>query len=88
MGYFQVRYNSRVLNYDCRGSIRLATEQEIEVKLDSQEITECVQIMVVAQVENMSFINHKNCENSASKLAFSHGLFFENWTIRDKFEFQ
>ena len=26
MGYFQVRYDSRVINYDCRGFIRLATE--------------------------------------------------------------
>ena len=25
MGYFQVRYDSRVVNYDCRGLIRLAT---------------------------------------------------------------
>ena len=25
MGYFQVRYNSRVINYDHRGFIRLAT---------------------------------------------------------------
>ena len=27
MGYFQVRYNSRVVNYDRRGFIRLTTEQ-------------------------------------------------------------
>ena len=26
MGYFQVRYDSRVVNYDCRGFIRLATD--------------------------------------------------------------
>ena len=26
MGYFQVRHDSRVVNYDCRGFIRLATE--------------------------------------------------------------
>ena len=26
MGYFQVRYDSRVINYNCRGFIRLATE--------------------------------------------------------------
>ena len=26
MGYFQVRYNSRVIIYDCRGFIRLATD--------------------------------------------------------------
>ena len=26
MGYFKVRYDSRVVNYDCRGFIRLATE--------------------------------------------------------------
>ena len=25
MGYFQVRYDSRVVHYDCRGFIRLAT---------------------------------------------------------------
>ena len=25
MGYFQVRYDCRVVNYDCRGFIRLAT---------------------------------------------------------------
>ena len=28
MGYFQVRYDSRVANYDCRGFIRLATGLE------------------------------------------------------------
>ena len=27
MGYFQVRYDSRVVNYDRRGFIRLATER-------------------------------------------------------------
>ena len=27
MGNFQVRYNSRVVNYDWRGFIRLATER-------------------------------------------------------------
>ena len=26
MGYFQVRHDSRVINYDCRGFIRLAKE--------------------------------------------------------------
>ena len=26
MGYFQVRYDSRVVNYDCRGFIRLAAD--------------------------------------------------------------
>ena len=26
MGNFQVRYDSRVVNYDCRGFIRLATD--------------------------------------------------------------
>ena len=26
MGYFQVRYDSRVVHYDCRGFIRLATD--------------------------------------------------------------
>ena len=26
MGYFQVRYNSRVVNYNRRGFIRLATD--------------------------------------------------------------
>ena len=26
MGYFPVRYDSRVVNYDCRGFIRLATD--------------------------------------------------------------
>ena len=31
MGYFQVRYNSRVINYDRRGFIRLATESYVLV---------------------------------------------------------
>ena len=31
MGYFQVRYNSRVVNYDRRGFIRLATGQVVKV---------------------------------------------------------
>ena len=26
MGYFQVRYDSRVVNYNCRGFVRLATD--------------------------------------------------------------
>ena len=30
MGYFQVRYDSRVINYDRRGFIRLATGQRRE----------------------------------------------------------
>ena len=29
MGYFQVRYNSRIVNYDRRGFIRLATDWAI-----------------------------------------------------------
>ena len=29
MGYFQVRYDSRVVNYDRRGFIRLATCDQI-----------------------------------------------------------
>ena len=32
MGYFQVRYNSRVMNYDPKGFIRLATEWKIKGK--------------------------------------------------------
>ena len=31
MGYFQVRYDSRVVNYDCRGFIRLATGLYFEI---------------------------------------------------------
>ena len=31
MGYFPVRYDSRVVNYDCRGFIRLATDGKIKV---------------------------------------------------------
>ena len=30
MGYFQVRYDSRVVNYDCRGFIRLATGSNLD----------------------------------------------------------
>ena len=29
MGYFQVRYDSRVINYNRRGLIRLATEDDL-----------------------------------------------------------
>ena len=29
MGYFQVRYDSRVVNYDRRGFLRLATEVDL-----------------------------------------------------------
>ena len=29
MGYFQVRYDSRVVNYDRRGFIRFATEDMV-----------------------------------------------------------
>ena len=35
MGYFQVRYNSRVVIYDRRAFIRLATGDGIEVIVDS-----------------------------------------------------
>ena len=31
MGYFQVRYGSRVINYDRRGFIRFATGSTIEL---------------------------------------------------------
>ena len=30
MGHFQVRYDSRVVNYDCKGFIRLATDDGIK----------------------------------------------------------
>ena len=32
MGYFQVRYDSRVVIYDCRGFIRFATENNFKTK--------------------------------------------------------
>ena len=32
MGYFQVRYDSRVVIYDCRGFIRFATENNLKTK--------------------------------------------------------
>ena len=32
MGYFQVRYDSRVVNYDRRGFIRLTTGQSLEAR--------------------------------------------------------
>ena len=37
MGYFQVRYNSRVINYDRRGFIRLTTDSYVVriIMLDS-----------------------------------------------------
>ena len=33
MGYFPVRYDSRVVNYDRRGFIRLATDDEKNILL-------------------------------------------------------
>ena len=33
MGYFQVRYDSRVVNYERRGFIRLATEADVNTNL-------------------------------------------------------
>ena len=41
MGYFQVRYDSRVVNYDRRGFIILATECFIFAKL-SDALLKCV----------------------------------------------
>ena len=32
MGYFQVRYDSRVVIHDCRGFIRFATENNLKTK--------------------------------------------------------
>ena len=37
MGYFQVRYDSRVVNYDLRDFIRLATVVDV-IKLFLEEI--------------------------------------------------
>ena len=34
MGYFQVRYDSRVVNYDRRGFIRLATGSKNSIRND------------------------------------------------------
>ena len=38
MGYFQVRYDSRVVNYDHRGFITLATEQNGKPSSDTQKV--------------------------------------------------
>ena len=35
MGYFQVRYDSRVVNYDCRGFLRLATVHKVQEQIIS-----------------------------------------------------
>ena len=42
MGYFPVRYNSTVVNYDRRGFIRLATDlsANVEGKSDAQFVDE------------------------------------------------
>ena len=40
MGYFQVRYDSRVVNYDCRGFIRLATEQQTNDEACVKDVSE------------------------------------------------
>ena len=38
MGYFQVRYDSRVVNYDRRGFTRLATDVIVECNPVKQEV--------------------------------------------------
>ena len=45
MGYFQVRYDSRGVNYDRRGFIRLATDWTIsEIFLATKFLTNVAQI--------------------------------------------
>ena len=39
MGNFQVRYDSRVVNYDRSGFIRLATDKNIDSFLTSNQIS-------------------------------------------------
>ena len=43
MGYFQVRYNSRVVNYDHRGFIRLATDDSLKIENDRKLIQKNLQ---------------------------------------------
>ena len=38
MGYFQVRYDSRVVNYDRRGFIRLATGGETSIVIKTYPV--------------------------------------------------
>ena len=46
MGYFQVRYDSRVVNYDRRGFIRLATENSLLGNMSNfeQDADTCFQL--------------------------------------------
>ena len=48
MGYFQVRYNSRVINYDRSGFIRLATDSEIIVMQNFHKLPQKVDMAVVS----------------------------------------
>ena len=49
MGYFQVRYDSRVVNYDRRDFIRLATDAEIKSCPNFPKVAEKVDIVVFAR---------------------------------------
>ena len=56
MGYFQVRYDSRVVNYDCRGFIRLAT--------GTQVLTTAVQGLLLpsyGQAQNYTLMKQDKC---------------------------
>ena len=57
MGYFQVRYDSRVVNYDRRGFIRLTTE-----------ITKWCQLLL-SRLEMRAFCFHYICTNQCDLMA-------------------
>ena len=49
MGYFQVRYDSRVVNYDRRGFIRLATVMNMKLIGESSALRK-LQILKIHQM--------------------------------------
>ena len=60
MGYFQVRYDSRVVNYDRRGFIRLATGLQF-YKFGFKCVSHYIQITKYYFLVKSSLVNLEKC---------------------------
>ena len=54
MGYFQVRYNSRVVSYDCRAFLRLTTGQLAALKVN-QHFAESDAILLIGRLVHSNY---------------------------------
>ena len=81
MGYFQVRYDSRVVIYDCRGFIRLATVSRLIyrtwLELLVQLANVCIKSKVLGpQVSQQSFDLNYYCRYLSGRQNFSDKVLF------------